>query len=219
MLTKEKDLLDDRQFYIQRKVFQSVSKEQKRKQDQKRIRQAKKEQVELEKDLVKKAREARKKADWLEYKALVQTITERLEGDVRTTYSFDDFGELVSRLRAPFKADVDGYRVMVTGQDAAIMMDDLALEAIRKKLLGGKEKRQQEAGNIAPNKRQRTGGGNQAVNTAFGATGPDALHQTSCRDTGQCKKAKEQKIRSLGAERKTIETTLRNLKDKKNVVS
>jgi hypothetical protein len=54
-------LLDNQQFYIQRRVFQAVSKEQKRKQDQKRIRQAKKEQVQLKKELVRKAKEERKR--------------------------------------------------------------------------------------------------------------------------------------------------------------
>jgi hypothetical protein len=67
---EEKDLLDVKQFYIQRRVFQAVSKEQKRKQDQKRIRWAKKEQVQLEKELAQKAREQRKKGDWLEYELL-----------------------------------------------------------------------------------------------------------------------------------------------------
>jgi hypothetical protein len=67
---EEKDLLDVKQFYIQRRVFQAVSKEQKRKQDQKPIRRAKKEQVQLEKELVQKAREQRKKGDLLEYELL-----------------------------------------------------------------------------------------------------------------------------------------------------
>jgi hypothetical protein len=35
---------------------------------------------------------------------------------------------LALRLWAPFKSEVDGYKVNVTEQDAAIMMDDLALE-------------------------------------------------------------------------------------------
>jgi hypothetical protein len=56
------------------------------------------------------------------------------------TYSFKEFKQLASRLPAPFKAEVDGYRVNVTEKDAAFMMDDLALEAIKQKLLGGKEK-------------------------------------------------------------------------------
>jgi hypothetical protein len=213
---EEKDLLDNQQFYIQRRVFQAVSKEQKRKQDQKRIRQAKKEQVELEKELVRKAKEERKKGDLLEYELLIQTIVTRMEANVPVTYSFEEFGQLALRLRAPFKAEVDGYRVNVTEHDAAVMMDDLALEAIKNKLLGGREKRQlqAEARNNEPNKRQRTGG-NQAVNTAFGETGPGALHQTSGRDTSQCKKAREQRLRGLGAERKSIETTLRQLKEKK----
>jgi hypothetical protein len=213
---EEKDLLDPKQFFIERRVFQAVSKEQKRKQDQKRIRMAKKEQVELEKDLIKKAREKRKKADWLEYELLFQTIAARIKAGITTTYSFQEFEQLATRIRAPFKTEVDGYMVNVTEQDAAIMMDELALDAIKKKLLGGREKRRQQAEtrNNEPNKRQRTGG-NQAVNTAFGETGPGALHSTSGRDTGQCKKAREQKIRGLGTERKAIETTLRHLKEKK----
>jgi hypothetical protein len=42
------------------------------------------------------------------------------------TYSFEEFGQLASRLRVPFKAEVDRYRVNVIEQHPAIMMDDLA---------------------------------------------------------------------------------------------
>ena len=79
---EEKDLLDNQQFYIQRRVFQAVSKEQKRKQDQKRIRQAKKE-------LVWKAREERKKGDLLEYELLFQTIAAQIKAGTKVTYSFE----------------------------------------------------------------------------------------------------------------------------------
>jgi hypothetical protein len=64
-------------------------------------------------------------------------------------------------------------------------------------------------------KQQQTAGGNQAVNTAFGVTGPDALHLISGRDTGQCKKAWEQKVQGVGAERKAIEMTLQHLKERR----
>jgi hypothetical protein len=70
----------------------------------------------LEKELVQKAREKRKKADWLEYKLLFQMIETQIEAGL--TYSFEEFGQLALRLWTPFKAEVDGYRINVTEQDA-----------------------------------------------------------------------------------------------------
>ena len=80
-------------------------------------------------------------------------------------------------MRKPFSCSIDGRDVTVTEVDAAIMMEESAVEEIGKILVSNKRANNNNADEQAPKRRRK----NAACNTTRGATGFDALHGAKTR--------------------------------------
>ena len=133
--------------------------------------------------------------------------------DNNKQYNFDDFSEMIQRLRSPFKKEYDGHMVTVTEADSAVMMEHSAFEAIVEKVLVDK-KRPGENDDATTNKKQRTGG-NATVNTVAGANGHVCLHRSDRRNSRLNKESIAKKLRGLNTEKINIEKTLNLLELRK----
>jgi hypothetical protein len=209
ILISELELLDSKRWYV-KKAFNNLNRLQKKKQDQKSIRQRKLEQAEMENTLARKARQERKENDREEFKLLMKMIDASINQD-DLVFTFCDFSAMAERLRAPFRTEIDGHMVTVTENEKAIMMKDSALEVIKTTILG--EKRDLEEGENMANKKARTN--TAAVPTGKGQNGLGAVQFTNGRDVRQNKEARRKKIASLTAEEKTINKTLSMIVERK----
>jgi hypothetical protein len=98
-------------------------------------------------------------------------------------YSWDDFADMINRLRKPFQMEIEGHVIRINDSNAAIMMKDLALEVIKDKILKLGEKGSREEASSTGNKKQKTGGGNSAtVDTVKGADCFMSLDKSVSRD-------------------------------------
>jgi hypothetical protein len=102
-------------------------------------------------------------------------------------YDFLAFQGLVDRMRAPFSCEIDGVHIMVTPDDATVMLDTAALGAIKRVLVieGGDNNNN---GNNGPQRKRRKN--TAAAETGLGLGHNQAHYQTDRRDRTQNAAAK-----------------------------
>ena len=103
--------------------------------------------------MLESAREERRKRDKEEFKKMSVSIAAGIASD--NPYNFSNFDEMLLRLHAPFKTTIDGFSITVAENDAVIMMEDAALEVVKKRILGeNKRKKNDDDTTTAKNKKQ-----------------------------------------------------------------
>jgi len=143
-----------------------------KKQSAKQKKACKGEQITLEKKICEKGCEQLRDIEYKEYNNMQQKF-ESGEG-----FQFEEFLDLLDRMRKPFVSEIEGHEVSLTQDDCAIMMETSALHAITQTLFVEKEKccENSNSNQQQQNKRQRTtNNGNQTVRTERGANGIMAL--------------------------------------------
>jgi hypothetical protein len=204
LATEQNDLLDSSKFYVKKALNRvSIAEERKAAQKVKRRRQI--EHKAQEAVMLETAREERRKRDKEEFEKMLVSIAAGTESG--NPYDFKAFEELLLRLRSPFKTTIDGFAITVAESDAAIMMEDAALEVVKKRILG-ENKRNNEDDTTTNNKKKRRTGGNAAVSTVYGATHLVAHHSSHRRDLNQNKKAREKTLTGMDRELKNIQATM-----------
>ena len=166
------------------------------------------ERLQKEKSIHEKAKEEQRKFERNEFENILTIIKSGNE------YRFEDFLEMVDRVRKPFVCFVEGHEVSITQDDSAIMMEKSVMKEITDSLFHGQKRSHSGSNNEQVQKKQRQG--NQAVHTEKGATAITALHQTATRDERQNQVALKKTIDSLTREIKQIETVLTKLTARKN---
>jgi len=167
------------------------------------------EKLQKEEMLREKAMEELRKFERKEFDNIVTIMQSGSE------YHFEDFLEMVDRIRKPFTCFIDGHEVSITQDDSAIMMEKSVMKEIGEALFHG-QKRHNTPADEEQARRKRQRQGNQAVHTEKGATGITALHQTTKRDERQNQIAMKKQVDGLKRELKTIETILSALTIRKN---
>jgi hypothetical protein len=186
---KEEDLLDSKRFFI-KNAFRTGGRVQKQKEAQKAKRRRCKEMKENEKVMLGEAKRQRADRDYDEFTAMCSRIADAAPGH---TYQYEEFKEMLVRLRAPFKTIIDGHAIAISESDAAIMMKESVFDVIKDKILvREKPTHGTQETTATSNKRRRTGG-NATVNTVAGATGHTALYQSARRDARLTKEAQKKK--------------------------
>ncbi len=198
MTVTDEDLIDGNKFYIEQKWLRVDDKDdmKKKKQDAKRKRARKAEQVSKEKRIREQGLEKLRELELKEYNNLREKF-ESGEG-----YRFEEFLDMIDRMRKPFVAQVEGHEVSLSQDDCAIMMETSVVRSITNSLFLVKDMQDK----TSQNKRQRTN--NATVRTECGATGTIALYQTEQRNTRLSRQAIKKSIDKLERERKNISTTL-----------
>jgi hypothetical protein len=205
LTTEQNDLLDSSKFFVKKALNRvSIAEERKAAQKVKRRRQI--EHKAQEAVMLESAREERRKRDKEEFEKMSVSIAAGTESG--NPYDFKDFEELLLRLRAPFKTTIDGFAITVAENDAAIMMEDAALEVVKKRILGENKRKNDDDTTTNNNKKQRRTGGNAAVSTVYGATHLVAHHSSHRRDLKQNKKAREKALTGMDRELKNIQVTM-----------
>ena len=150
--TEQNDLLDSSKFFVKKALNRvSIAEERKAAQKVKRRRQI--EHKAQEAVMLESAREERRKRDKEEFEKMSVSIAAGTESG--NPYDFKDFEELLLRLRAPFKTTIDGFAITVAENDAVIMMEDAALEVVKKRILGeNKRKKNDDDTTTNNNKKQ-----------------------------------------------------------------
>jgi hypothetical protein len=166
---RERDLLGGK--FVVERAYNDMCAQQKKKVLAKNKRMRQKEAREQESKLAAIARERREALEKEEYKKIIEIFASG------RTYEWNEFQNLLERMRKPFSCSVNGRDVTVTEVDAAIMMEGSALEEIGKILVSNKRANDNTDGQ-APKRRRN----NAACNTTRGATGFDALHGAARRD-------------------------------------
>ena len=205
-------LLDSQKFQIQH-AYQNLSNVERRRAAQTSKRQRQRDQRLKEEEMENEARKRREKEDMREYEKMMKNIAISLL--TKKVYSYQDFSEMVHRLRAPYRTEIDGHEIRVTEEDSSIMVKASALDAIRKTIVVGpeqEEKRKEQEDISNPNKRQRTGG----VDTTFGNNGLTALAQASARDARQTAAALTKEKNEMKRELQNIEAAIESLERRKN---
>jgi hypothetical protein len=152
------------------------------------------------------ARERRRESEKKEYKNIVEIFRSG------RTYQYDEFKEMLEKMRKPFSCTIEGRDVSVNEADAAIMMEKLALDEISKILVSNK--RGADAGtNENPVRKKRRN--NAACNTRRGATGFDAIHGAARRDHRDSAKEREKRFKATTREKESIEKLLASIKERK----
>jgi hypothetical protein len=151
------------------------------------------------------ARERRRELDRSEYNNIQEIVRSG------RTYEWQEFSDLLERMRKPFSCSVDGRDVTVTEADAAIMMEKSALDGISKILVSNK--RTADGSTNQPTaKRKRN---NAACNTTRGATGFDALHGAARRDHRENKANEEKLLKGNRREKEAINKLLTLVEQRK----
>jgi hypothetical protein len=167
---KEKELLG-KEFIIEH-AYNDLYAEQKKKVLAKNKQMQRKETRAEETKLANIARERRRELEQEEYNNIVDIF------ESGCTYKWQEFRDLLDRMREPFSCSVDGRDVTVTKADAAITMKKSALDEISQILVSNK--RAANDGTNKPAAKQRQN--NAACSTTHGATGFDALHGVARHD-------------------------------------
>jgi len=202
MTTTDDEMMNAKKFFVQQNYIRIDSDDgKKRKQSAKQKRARKAEQLEREKRIQKTGMEKLREQEFQEY----NNIREKFESGGE--YKFEEFLEMIDRLRKPFVCQVEGHEVSLAQDDCAIMMETSTVRAITQSLFVGKEKQSGEN----QNKRQRQQHAGATVRTKCGATGLVALHQTSLCDNRLSKIAIKKAKDKLGRESKNILTMLTSL--------
>jgi hypothetical protein len=156
---------------------------------------------------------ARAKQREQEYEEFEHLKERMMMQESESSYSFEDFRGLVDRMRAPFSTDFDtpdGTRVnvRVTADDAAVMLDAAALEAMNKVLVTGGSKKRDGDDNAGaqrpPQKRRNTA----AADTGLGLGCNKAFYDCDRRDRTQNENAEATKLKQNLAEKDSILATL-----------
>jgi hypothetical protein len=95
------------------------------------------------------------------------------------------------------------------------MMREAAIDVLKEKVLVGERKRKDDTDDRSTNKRRRTGSGNAAVDTEFGATGLTTLSSSERRDLRHNKQAQEKCEKDLKTEKVFIEMNLAMVQERK----
>jgi hypothetical protein len=161
---KEKELLGG-EFIVER-AYNDVTAQQKKNILAKNKRMRKKEARAEEIKLAEIARERRRVLERTEYNNILEIFRSK------RTYEWEEFRDMLDRMRKPFSCNIEGRDGTGTEADAAIRMEKSALDEISKILVSNK--RIAGASDNAPAKKRRQN--NTACNTTRGATGFDALH-------------------------------------------
>ncbi len=200
MTATDKDLIDGHKFYVEQKWTANKNDDIKnKKQEAKKKRARKEEQVNKEKKIREVGLQKLREVELKEFNNLCERFKSE-EG-----YQFEEFLDMIDRMRKPFVTEVEGHEVSLTQDDCAIMMETSAVRAITTSLFLGKETQDKNS----QNKRQRTN--NATVRTECGATGFIALYQTEQRNIRLNKQENKKLIDKLERERKNISTTLTSL--------
>jgi len=166
------------------------------------------EKLQKEKDIHKKAKEQLRQLEQSEFNNILAIVRSGNE------YCFEDFLEMLDKMRKPFVCFVDGHEVSIMQDDSAIMMERCIMKEITDLLFHGQKCCNSGAENEQARKKQRQG--NQAVHTEKGATAITALHQTAKRDERQNQIVLKKTIDSHKRELKQVETVLTGLTARKN---
>jgi len=141
MIVMDEDLMDANKFYVRQKwmsVNDNHDDTNKRKQCAKRKRARKAEQFEREKRIRGTGLEKLRELEFQEY----NRIRERFEsGD---GYKFEEFVDMIDRMRKPFVCQVEGHEVSLTQDNCAIMMETSAVRAITDSLFLAREKQNKQ---------------------------------------------------------------------------
>jgi hypothetical protein len=169
-----------------------------------------------ENEYIRMARAKQKEQEQAEFERLKERIQSEEGG-----YSFEDFSGLLDRMRAPFSCDLEtpdgtSINVLVSPDDAAVMLDEAALGAMKKVLVAGG--RQKEDGDNdsneqepPPKKRRNTA----AADTGLGLGCSKAFYDCDRRDRTQNAKALATKLKQDLAEKDAILRTLTLLERKR----
>ena len=135
MKITDEDLLDPNKFYVEHAWMRVDNDEaSKKKQAAKQKRARKSEQKEQEKMIIEKGLEKWRDVEFSEY----NKMREKFESG--QGFQFEEFLELLERMRKPFVAQIEGHEVSLTQDDCTIMMETSVLHAISETLFVGKEK-------------------------------------------------------------------------------
>jgi hypothetical protein len=104
---------------------------------------------------------------------------------------------------------------VVNDVSCAIMMKDSAIDILKEKVLVGERGNKANSSDAPNNKKRRTGSGNAAVDTEFGATAFRALTSSERRDTRQNKQTSDKYSKDLATEKSFLEKNLAMLDDRK----
>jgi len=181
---------------------------ERKKQSAKQKRARMSERMQKEKDIHEKAKEEQRHFERIEFENILTVMKSDKE------YCFEDFLEMVDRIRKPFVCFIEGHEVSITQDDSAIMMERSVMKDITDSLFHGQKRFNSGSENEQVQKKQRQG--NQAVHTEKGATAITALHQTAKRDERQNQLALKKTIDSVTREIKQVETVLTGLTTQKN---
>jgi len=197
------DLLDSSRFFVKRECWSNdVNANERKKQSAKRKRARMSERIQKEKQIHDKAKEELREFERRECENMLTFFKSGKE------YHFEDFLEMVDRIRKPFVCFVEGHEVAIMQDDSAMMMEQSVMKEITDSLFHGEKRARSDDKNEQIRKKQRRG--YQAVNTEKGATAITALHQTTKRDDCQNQLALK-KINGLNHEIKQVETVLTGL--------
>jgi len=204
------DLMDPSWFYVKQQCLNDDQNLQERKKQSAKMKRARMlEKLQKEEMLHEKAMEELRKFERKEFDNIVTIMQSGSE------YRFEDFLEMVDRIRKPFTCFIDGHEVSITQDDSAIMMEKSIMKEIGEALFHG-QKRHNTPADEEQARRKRQRQGNQAVHTEKGATNITALHQTTKRDKCQNQVAMKKQIDGLKHALKIIETILSALTIRKN---
>ena len=89
--------------------------------------------LQKEKSIHEKAKEEQRKFEQNEFENILTIIKSGNE------YCFEDFLEMVDRVRKPFVCFVEGHEVSITQDDSAIMMEKSVMKEITDSLFHGQK--------------------------------------------------------------------------------
>jgi len=130
MTAMDKDLIDGNKFYVEQKWLTVDNKDvmKKKKQDAKRKRARKAEQVNKEKRIREQGLDKLRECELTEYNNLCEKFQSE-EG-----YQFEEFLDMIDWMRKPFVTQVEGHEVSLSQDDCAIMMETSCVRAITNSL-------------------------------------------------------------------------------------
>jgi len=130
MTAMDKDLIDGNKFYVEQKWLTVDNKDvmKKKKQDAKRKRARKAEQVSKEKRIREQGLDKLWERELTEYNNLCEKFQSG-EG-----YQFEEFLDMIDWMRKPFVTQVEGHEVSLSQDGCAIMMETSCVRAITNSL-------------------------------------------------------------------------------------
>ena len=124
MTATDADLMNPNMFHVRQICLDDNDDNKKKKQFAKQKRARKSEQVEQEKRIREKGLEKLRELENKEFRNLCDRFQSGSE------YQFEEFLEMIDRMRKPFVCQIEGHEVSLAQDDCAIMMETSALRAI-----------------------------------------------------------------------------------------